>query len=123
MRIMRGAPYVASTSLMAATASSGGGANAVVAISSQASTSVRAYLSEIVWSYSTDPTGTATCTIYDGTSSGTAVWQVNIAAGGPDGWVFGPLGGMTPGNAITVELTQAGSSIIGRLNAFAAPGL
>lgn len=122
MRITRSAPFLGSTGNLAATASSGGGANATVTISSPASTALRAYLSEVVWSYSTDPTGTAQCLIYDGTSSGVLMHQVDIAAGGPDGWVFGPLGA-TPGNPITVRLTQAGSSIVGRLNAYAPLGL
>lgn len=117
MRFFVGTPVVASSSAnLAATASSGGGANAVVSLAAPASSGGQRVLSEALWSYSTTP-APGGIKVFDGTSSGAVLLDLDITAAGVDGIVFAPLTG-TPGNAVTVELLQAGSSITGKLAAY-----
>lgn len=117
MSYFKGFPVSATSSgNLAASASSGGGANATVTLAAPGATSQRRYLTEVVWSYSTTP-APGGLSVYNGTSSGALMLALDITAGGPDSLTFGPLGG-SPGNAVTVQLLQAGSSIIGKLAAY-----
>lgn len=118
-RVQQGFPvYATSSGNVVATASCGGGANGVINFAAPSTVGTATnYLSDVVWSYSTTPS-TGRLTVYDGTSSGAIILQVDINGMGPDTLrLNAPLAG-TPGRAMAVELLQAGSSIIGRLNAY-----
>lgn len=108
--------YATSSGNLAATASSGGGAHATVTLAAPGSTTMRTFLTDIIWSYSTTPT-TGGLSVYNGTSSGALIFNSHVTAVGPTALELGPIGG-TPGNAITVQLLQAGSSIVGWLNVY-----
>lgn len=114
----RRVPFTATSSgNLAQTASSGGGASAVVNLATAASTNAARFLTDIIWSYSTTPTGSPTLTVYDGTSSGAPILRVGLALADV-GHLRVPLRSSV-GSQMAVELTQAGSSIIGYLNAYA----
>lgn len=116
MRYTASIPYAATSSgNLATTASCGGGLPATVTLSAPASSGLRRFISDVAWSYSTTPSS-GELNIYNGTSSGALVFTAHITAQGLDSLSLN-LGG-TPGNAITVQLLQAGSSIIGRLQAY-----
>ena len=112
----KGTPIPGSTANIAASASSGGGADAKITFAAPASSGIRNVLTSVAWSYSTAPSSGA-LRVYSGSSSGSLICELDITAQGPDGWQFEPLGA-TPGAAMTVILTQAGSSVVGRLNAY-----
>lgn len=113
----RGTRIAGSTAMCVASASSGGGSDARVTFAAPASSGRRNVLESVTWSYSTTPTGTCVARVYSGTSSGSVIFEVDVTSQGPETRYFEPLGA-TPGAAMTVTLTQAGSSIIGRLNAY-----
>jgi hypothetical protein len=98
---------------MAATASSGGGANANLTLLAAGSTLDSRTISSVAWSYTTAPTS-GRITIYDGTTStAAAMFDLDIVAQGADGWVFSPPLKATAGRPITCVLTQGGSSVYG----------
>ncbi|MCH8837656.1 MAG: hypothetical protein IIA60_07625 [Candidatus Marinimicrobia bacterium] len=116
MGLFKGFPVTGTSSEnLATSASSGGGATAIVTLAA-GTTGKTSYLTEAVWSYSTTPE-TGGLNVYSGTSSGALMFSVDITASGPDGMLFSPLSAAL-GDAVTVELLQAGSSITGKLNAY-----
>lgn len=112
-------PPISATSSgnLAASASSGGGSNGTVTLSAAGSTLDRRTIQSIAWCYSTTPS-TGFVRVYNGTSSGSLMFETEVLAQGLDGWVFNPPLAATPGNAITCIILQAGSSVIGRLQAY-----
>ena len=108
-------PVAGASSFTGVTSSSGGGDHAVAAIGA-GSTNSSAYLSRIVWSYQTAPTSGG-INIYAGSSTAGVITSFDITAAGPDSISFDPLGGVT-GTAVTVELLEGGSSVIGKLSIF-----
>lgn len=115
MRIFRTLPLTASSSVnLAATASSGGGANGVVNLAAPTNGD-RWVLENVIVSYTTTSTGGLN--VYNGTSSGTLMFAADIWNEGITQIDLNLTAG--PNNAMAVELLQAGSSIIGKLNAFA----
>lgn len=116
MAYFKGTPIAGSTAMCVASASSGGGSNARVTFAAPASSGISNVLTSVIWSYTATPE-TGAVRVYSGTSSGSMIAEVDVLAGGPASLSFEPLAA-TPGAAMTVILTQAGSSIIGRLNAY-----
>jgi hypothetical protein len=110
-----GLPLFASSSVqLAATASSGGGANAVVNL--PAAASKQWTIENVIVSYTTTSSGGG-LNVYAGTSSGAVICAVDVLQEGVTAIQFGGLSA-GEGNAMTVELLQPGSSIIGRLNVY-----
>ena len=118
MRIQEGAPLFASSSVnLAATASSGGGANAVVNLAASTITDPSQWsIRNVLVSY--NASGTGGLNVYKGTSSGALMTAVDITSAGVRNIDFGGLSA-PPGNAMAIELLQAGSSVVGRLNVYA----
>jgi hypothetical protein len=114
-------PIAASSALgnLCTTASSGGGANGNLTLPAAPSSLDRRTLHSAVWSYNATPTAGAV-RFYNGTTAGTLMCELDVGTAGVDGWVFYPPLVATPGNVITGVITQAGSSVIGRLNAYGA---
>lgn len=122
MRYTRGVPIAATSSENVATsASSGGGASAIIQLAAPGSTGSRRFLSYANWSYSTTPAAPASIggfKLYDGTSTGGLMMHIDITDPGPGEFLPPVPIGASPGNKLTVELLQAGSSVTGRLNAY-----
>ena len=120
---MRGlSVFATSSGNIAATASCGGTSDgldamlSLISTAAPASSGISRHLDRVLWSYTTTPSS-GRLKVFDGTSSGALLCDLDILAQVPDGIAFPPLKG-TPGNKITVQLAQAGSSVIGRLNIY-----
>lgn len=113
-------PFLVATSSgnLAQTASSGGGSNATITLSAAPSSADRRTIRSVTWSYSTTPPSSGYIRVYNGTSSGALIFGNEVTQAGYQSHTFSPPLAATPGNAITAILTQAGSSVIGYLQAY-----
>lgn len=114
-RLVQQRPTFADANNIAASASSTPGAAAKVTFSAPSS-NLHNYLSMVAWSLDIAPSSDQTVTVFDGTSSGTAIYQTSVGSSGFDQVLLPPLQG-SPGTQMTVRFSS-GSTGKMYLNAY-----